>query len=152
MLSRMVAELGPWSWWLLGLLLLGAELLLPGVFLVWIGIGALATGVISLLLWESAAWGWQIQVLVFAGLAVVATLLGRRYLSKSNLVTDEPLLNQRGASLVGRTATLQEPIAEGHGRIRLDDTYWPVLGPDISAGTKVRIVSWNGRDLIVEAA
>lgn len=152
MLSRAVAELGPWSWWLLGLLLLAAELLLPGVFLVWIGIGAIATGVLSLLLWETALWGWQIQLLVFAALAVVATLLGRRLLSKSDHATDEPLLNQRGASLVGRTATLQEPIAEGRGRIRLDDTHWPVLGPDLPVGTKVRIVSWNGRDLTVEAA
>lgn len=152
MLSRAVVELGPWSWWLLGLLLLAAELLLPGVFLVWIGIGALATGVLSLLLWESALWGWQIQLLVFAALAVVSTLLGRRFLSKSDQVTDEPLLNQRGESLVGRTATLQEPIAEGRGRIRLDDTHWPVLGPDLPVGTKVRIVSWNGRDLTVEAA
>lgn len=152
MLSRAVAELGPWSWWLLGLLLLAAELLLPGVFLVWIGIGAIATGVLSLLLWETALWGWQIQLLVFAALAVVSTLLGRRLLSKSDLVTDEPLLNQRGASLVGRTATLQEPITEGRGRIRLDDTHWPVLGPDLPVGTKVRIVSWNGRDLTVEAA
>ncbi len=152
MLSRAVAELGPWSWWLLGLLLLAAELLLPGVFLVWIGIGAIATGVLSLLLWETALWSWQIQLLVFAALAVVSTLLGRRLLSKSDQVTDEPLLNQRGASLVGRTATLQDPITEGRGRIRLDDTHWPVLGPDLPVGTKVRIVSWNGRDLTVEAA
>ncbi len=152
MLSRAVAELGPWSWWLLGLLLLAAELLLPGVFLVWIGIGAIATGVLSLLLWETALWGWQIQLLVFAALAVVSTLLGRRFLSRSDQATDEPLLNQRGASLIGRTATLQEPIAEGRGRIRLDDTHWPVLGPDLPVGTKVRIVSWNGRDLTVEAA
>ncbi len=152
MLSRTVAELGPWSWWLLGLLLLAAELLLPGVFLVWIGIGAIATGVLSLLLWETALWGWQIQLLVFAALAVVSTLLGRRFLSRSDQATDEPLLNQRGASLIGRTATLQEPIAEGRGRIRLDDTHWPVLGPDLPVGTKVRIVSWNGRDLTVEAA
>jgi len=152
MLGRVIAELGPWSWWLLGLLLLAAELLLPGVFLVWIGIGAIATGILSLLLWESALWGWQIQFLVFAALAVLATLLGRRLLSRADQTTDEPLLNQRGASLVGRTATLQEPIAEGRGRIRLDDTYWPVLGPDLGVGTRVRIVSWNGRDLRVEAA
>ena len=152
MLSRAIAELGPWSWWLLGLLLLAAELLLPGVFLVWIGIGAIATGLLSLLLWESALWAWQIQLLVFAALAVVSTLLGRRFLSKADRVTDEPLLNQRGASLIGRTATLQEPIAEGRGRVRLDDTYWPVLGPDLPVGTKVRIISWNGRDLTVEAA
>jgi membrane protein implicated in regulation of membrane protease activity len=151
MLSRAVAELGPWSWWLLGLLLLAAELLLPGVFLVWIGIGAIATGLLSLLLWESALWSWQIQLLVFAALAVASTLLGRRFLSKADHVTDEPLLNQRGASLIGRTATLQEPIAEGRGRVRLDDTYWPVFGPDLPVGTKVRIVSWNGRDLTVEA-
>ncbi len=152
MLARVATELGPWSWWLLGLLLLAAELLLPGVFLVWIGIGAIATGILSLLLWESALWGWQIQFLVFAALAVAATLLGRRLLSRADLATDEPLLNQRGASLVGRTATLQEPIAEGRGRIRLDDTYWPVLGPDLAVGTRVRVVSWNGRDLRVEVA
>lgn len=152
MLARVATELGPWSWWLLGLLLLAAELLLPGVFLVWIGIGAIATGILSLLLWESALWAWQIQFLVFAALAVAATLLGRRLLSRADLATDEPLLNQRGASLVGRTATLQEPIAEGRGRIRLDDTYWPVLGPDLAVGTRVRVVSWNGRDLRVEVA
>lgn len=152
MLARVATELGPWSWWLLGLLLLAAELLLPGVFLVWIGIGAIATGILSLLLWESALWGWQIQFLVFAALAVAATLLGRRLLSRADMATDEPLLNQRGASLVGRTATLQEPIAEGRGRIRLDDTYWPVLGPDLAVGTRVRVVSWNGRDLRVEVA
>ncbi|GEO86072.1 MULTISPECIES: NfeD family protein [Alphaproteobacteria] len=151
MLGRLVTELGPWSWWLLGLLLLAAELLLPGVFLVWIGIGALATGIISLVLWESAVWAWQIQCLVFAALAVAATLLGRRFLSKPDTQTDEPMLNQRGASLVGRTATLQEPIAEGRGRIRLDDTHWSVTGPDLPVGTKVRIVSWNGNDLTVEA-
>lgn len=152
MLARVATELGPWSWWLLGLLLLAAELLLPGVFLVWIGIGAIATGILSLLLWESALWAWQIQFLVFAALAVAATLLGRRLLSRADLATDEPLLNQRGASLVGRTATLQEPIAEGRGRIRLDDTYWPVIGPDLAVGTRVRVVSWNGRDLRVEVA
>jgi len=30
--------MGPWSWWIFGLLLLAAELLVPGVFLVWIGV------------------------------------------------------------------------------------------------------------------
>jgi len=152
MLQRLVTELGPWAWWLLGLVLLAAELLLPGVFLIWIGIGALLTGLISLLLWETSFWVWQLQFLVFAVLAVAATLAGRRYLSKGDIATDEPLLNQRGASLVGRTATLEQPIAEGRGRIRLDDTYWSVMGPDLPVGTKVKVVSGAGRDLIVEPA
>lgn len=150
MLESLATELGPWTWWIVGLLLLGAELLLPGVFLVWIGIGAIVTGALSLLLWQAPFWVWQLQLLVFAVFALAATLLGRRFLSMGSDVTDEPLLNRRGESLVGRTATLEEPIAEGRGRIRLDDTYWSVMGPDTPAGTRVKVTASNGRELTVE--
>jgi membrane protein implicated in regulation of membrane protease activity len=152
MLISLVRELGPWSWWVVGLVLLAAELVVPGVFLVWVGLAAIIVGALSLLLWESALWTWQLQMLLFAALAIVAALLGRRYVYHNRNASDEPFLNQRSAGLVGRTATLQEPIAEGRGRIRLDDTYWSVMGPDLPAGTQVRIVASNGRDLTVEPA
>ena len=152
MFDNLVVELGPWSWWLLGLVLLAAELVLPGFFLVWIGLAGIIVGALSLLFWESAFWVWQVQWLVFAAVAVIVALLGRRYFYNNNQVTDEPFLNQRGASLVGRTATLGEPISEGRGRIRLDDTYWTVTGPDLPVGTRVKVVASNGRDLTVEAA
>lgn len=152
MFDNLVVELGPWSWWLLGLVLLAAELVLPGFFLVWIGLAGIIVGALSLLFWESAFWVWQVQWLVFAAVAVIVALLGRRYFYNNNQVTDEPFLNQRGASLVGRTATLGEPISEGRGRIRLDDTYWTVAGPDLPVGTRVKVVASNGRDLTVEAA
>lgn len=152
MIERAIAELGPWSWWVLGFVLLAAELAAPGVFLVWIGIAALITGVLSLLLWETGFWVWQVQGVVFAVLAVVAVLLGRRYVVTSAETTDEPLLNQRAESLVGRTAVLEKPLVEGRGRIRLDDTIWIVEGPDLPAGTRVRVVSTHGRSLTVESA
>ena len=152
MFDNLVVELGPWSWWLLGLVLLAAELVLPGFFLVWIGLAGIIVGALSLLFWESAFWVWQVQWLVFAAVAVIVALMGRRYFYNNNQVTDEPFLNQRGASLVGRTATLGEPISEGRGRIRLDDTYWTVTGPDLPVGTRVKVVASNGRDLTVEAA
>ncbi|THV15306.1 NfeD family protein [Rhizobium rhizophilum] len=152
MIGRIIAELGPWSWWVLGMLLLAAELVMPGVFLVWIGLGALLTGVLSLLLWDAGFWSWQVQSLVFAASAVVFTLAGRRLFTRLQTDSDQPLLNQRGASLVGRTAVLGEPIREGRGRIRLDDTFWLVSGPDLPGGARVRIVSSNGRDLVVEEA
>jgi len=152
MLGRIIAELGPWSWWVLGMLLLAAELVMPGVFLVWIGLGAILTGAVSLLLWDAGFWTWQVQSLVFAASAVVFTFAGRRYFSRLETESDQPLLNQRGASLVGRTAVLAEPIREGRGRIRLDDTFWVVSGPDLPGGARVRIVSSNGRDLMVEEA
>jgi membrane protein implicated in regulation of membrane protease activity len=149
MLARIVTELGPWSWWVAGFVLLAAEMVVPGFFLVWIGLAALAVGALSLLFWDSAFWVWELQAVLFAVLAVAATLVGRR-LTLRNDKTDEPFLNQRGASLVGRTATLAEPIREGRGRIRLDDTFWQVMGPDLPAGTQVRVVASNGRDLTVE--
>lgn len=152
MFARIAAELGPWSWWVAGMILLAAELVAPGVFLVWIGLGALATGILSLLLWNAAFWGWQLQLLVFAACSVAFTLVGRRLMASRAGRSDEPLLNQRTASLIGRTAILQEPIREGRGRIRLDDTWWPVDGPDLPAGTRVRVSASHGRDLTVEPA
>lgn len=152
MLARAVAELGPWTWWVAGMLLLGAELIAPGVFLVWIGLAAIATGILSLVLWGSIIWGWQIQLLVFAAFAVAFTLIGRRLVKTRGDTSDEPLLNQRTASLVGRTATLEDPIREGRGRIRLDDTWWSVNGPDLPTGTRIRVSAAHGRDLTVEPA
>lgn len=149
MLARIVGELGPWSWWVAGLALLAAEMVVPGFFLVWIGLAALAVGILSLLFWDAVFWVWELQAILFAVLAVAATFIGRR-ITLRNDATDEPFLNQRGASLVGRTATLREPIREGRGRIRLDDTMWQVIGPDLPAGTQVKVVSSNGRDLTVE--
>ncbi len=151
MIERAIQELGPWSWWVLGFVLLAAELVAPGVFLIWIGVAALAVGILSLMLWEVGFWTWQVQLVLFALLSVAAVLLGRRFVLSTSETTDEPLLNQRAESLVGRTAVLEKPIAEGRGRIRLDDTFWVVEGPDLPAGTRVRVVSTHGRNLTVES-
>ncbi len=151
MIQSIIIELGPWSWWVLGLVLLAAEVILPGFFLIWIGLAAIVLGCLSLLLWGTPMWSWQVQVLLFAVLSVALAFAGRRLMAHYGDETDEPLLNQRGASLVGRTATLTEPIQEGRGRIRIDDTTWVVQGPDLPVGTQVRITESTGRELRVEA-
>ncbi|MBB4006715.1 NfeD family protein [Allorhizobium taibaishanense] len=152
MFVALIDQWGLWSWFVLGLALLALELVMPGMFMVWIGLGAIATGLLSLAFWSDAFWPWQVQALSFAALSVVAILLGRRFLRSDASRSDEPLLNQRTASLIGRTATLQEPIREGRGRIRLDDTFWSVSGPDLSTGTRVIVVSARGGELTVDAA
>ncbi|MBW9091286.1 NfeD family protein [Rhizobium wenxiniae] len=150
----MVVELwnsfGPWGWWIIGLVLLVLELLVPGVFLIWIGAAAVVLGALSVALWDAAFWGWHIQLLLFAVLSVLFAVIGRRIYNGKRTISDEPTLNRRGESLVGRTATLSEPIQEGRGRIRLDDTMWSVMGPDLSVGSRVRVVASSGRDLTVE--
>lgn len=152
MVASLVADLGPWSWWVLGIVLLIAEVAVPGVFFVWIGIAAILVGIVSLLHWGSAFWTWQIQLVAFALLSVLAALVGRQVMAARGSTSDQPYLNKRGESLVGRTAVLAEPIREGRGRIRLDDTFWVVNGPDLPAGTRVRVTQSVGRELTVEAA
>lgn len=151
MLITIVTQLGPWSWMVLGMALLGVEILVPGVFMLWIGIAAIITGILSIFLWETAFWSWQVQLLVFAFLVIVSVVAGRRIMRSGNRESDEPLLNRRGEQLVGRTATLTEPITNGQGRVRLDDTTWRISGPDMPAGSRVKIVGVGGGRLIVEA-
>ncbi|MHA7883620.1 NfeD family protein [Nitratireductor rhodophyticola] len=152
MIEHVVAELGPWNWMLLGFVLLAAEILAPGVFLLWIGIAAILTGALSLQLWDLPAWSWQVQVLVFLALSLISAYAGKRLMdSRRNEETDQPLLNRRREQLVGRTATLEEAIENGFGRIRLDDTLWRVTGPELPAGTRVRVASVDAGTLRVEA-
>ena len=150
MIARMVSELGPWNWMVLGFVLLGLEILVPGVFLLWIGIAALLVGTLALQVWDAAWFTWQVQVLIFLGLSLVAAYLGHRINKSREADSDQPLLNRRDAQLVGRTATLEEPIREGRGRIRIDDTMWKVKGPDAAPGTRVRVVVAEAGELTVE--
>mgnify|MGYP000972465299 CR=1 FL=1 len=152
MISRVILELGPWAWMVLGFVLLAAEIVVPGIFLLWIGLAAIATGLLSLLLWSAPFWVWQVQWLVFLALALVSAYAGKRIMTARADESDQPLLNRREAQLVGRTATLSEPIKEGYGRIRIDDTMWRVHGPDAPVGARVRVVAVDNSILVVEAA
>jgi membrane protein implicated in regulation of membrane protease activity len=147
MIAEWIADLGAWAWIILGVLLIGVELLAPGVFFLWLGLAALATGL------TDAAFGlsWQASTLLFAVLSVAAVLVGRA-ISPPSVQQDEAsgLLNRRGDALVGRIFTLEGPIAGGEGRIRVDDSSWRVKGPDMPAGTAVRVVRVEGATLIVE--
>ena len=140
MIGQIVAGLGPWNWVILGFVLLILEIAMPGVFFLWIGIAALMVGVIALLP-GAVAFGWQLQVLVFLFLAIASVFIGRRLMSGGGAETDEPLLNKRAEQLIGQIATLSEAIVDGHGRVKLGDTVWRVTGPELPAGTRVRVTS-----------
>ncbi|TPM33038.1 NfeD family protein [Mesorhizobium sp. B2-3-5] len=147
MIDHIVSELGPWNWMVLGFVLLVVEVVAPGFFMLWIGIAALIVGAASLLIWDAAIWSWQVQVLVFLVLSLVSAFVGKKLMGGRDQPTDQPLLNRRGAQLVGRMATLAEPIKDGRGRIKLGDTLWRVSGPDLPAGTQVRVTAAADTDL-----
>lgn len=138
--------LGPWFWVVLGLVLVGLELAVPGVFLMWFGLAALCTGLADAALGLS----WQAAALAFAGLSLVSVALGRALTRPRR--DDHPGLNRRGDALVGQAFTLDAPIVAGEGRIRVGDSFWRVLGPDTPSGNRVRVLRVDGTSLIVEPA
>lgn len=152
MIVNLIRDLGAWSWLIFGMVLLVAEIAVPGNFLVWIGLAGLVTGGLSLIFWETSWWVWEVQWLVFAVLSAISVFAGRRWVTRSDANTDAPLLNQRGASLIGRTATLIDPIVNGQGRVKIGDTVWIVVGPDLPVGTRVRVTGSQGSSLSVEVA
>ena len=148
MILTILETLGGWSWWILGLVLLGIEVLLPGFFFLWFGIAAILIGASALLV----DWPWQLQVVGFVVLSVAAALVGRKLAGTAEIQTSDPNLNLRTNRLQGRTFVLSEPIIEGAGRVRIDDSIWQVRGPDAPAGARVVVTGADGAVLTVEMA
>ncbi len=148
-MAEMFSTLGTWNWLVFGLLLMGLELMLPGVFLFWVGLAALLVGLLSV----AIAPPWQLQLLLFAVFAAAAVPVWHRVArSNSGVSTSNPYLNKRAEAMIGRVFTLEKPIIDGAGTVRIDDTIWRVAGPDTPAGSRVRIVHADGASLTVAAA
>ena len=148
-MAEMFATLGTWNWLIFGFILMALELLAPGVFMFWLGLAALLVGLLSFVFNPS----WQTQLLMFAVFSVAAVPLWRRFALKSAAASQSnPFLNKRTDALVGREFTLEKPIVDGSGTVRIDDTIWRVAGPDAPAGSRVRVVRADGASLTVAVA
>lgn len=145
-MTDLLISLGNWNWLIAGLILVGIEVLAPGVFMLWLGLAALLTGLLSF----AVDWSWQLQLLAFAAFSLAAVPLYRRLGRRQLEDTDQPFLNRRTDALVGRVFTLEQPIIDGAGTVRVGDTVWRVAGPDVPAGSRVRIVTADGAALRVE--
>jgi membrane protein implicated in regulation of membrane protease activity len=130
------------------IVLLALELVVPGGFLLWLGISGLITGFV--VLFEPIPW--PLQWLMFGVLSLVTIFVWTRWSRSRSNDTDSPYLNRRADRFIGREVVLNEPIAGGFGRLTLDDTVWRIAGPDLPAGRRVRITGSNGAVLLVEPA
>ncbi|HDS0923875.1 NfeD family protein [Stenotrophomonas bentonitica] len=137
------------GWGALALVLFAAEALAPGAFMLWIGIGAAAVFVL-VAVFADIPLLWQ--VVAFVLLSVVSIQCYRQWGRKRARETDAPLLNRRAEQLVGRVVALDQPIVSGIGRAKVDDAFWVVAGPDLPAGTPVRVVAVDGMTLKVQEA
>ncbi|XUP36314.1 NfeD family protein (plasmid) [Xanthomonas axonopodis pv. vasculorum] len=136
-------------WAVLALLLIAAETLVPGAFLLWMGIAAAAVCLLVLVL-PDVALLWQIVAFVLLGF--VAVQVYRTWFRGKGRQSDRSLLNRRAEQLIGRRVLLDQAIHDGRGRAKVDDAFWVVAGPDLPAGTPVRIVGVDGMTLLVQPA
>jgi membrane protein implicated in regulation of membrane protease activity len=88
---------------------------------------------------------------VFMFLAIGAAASGAALLVIADLSFDATI-NARGDSMIGKTIVLDAPILNGRGRVKVGDGSWTVTGPDMVAGTRVRVTAVSGTELAVEPA
>ena len=136
-----------WLWLIGGVILLIAEIIAPGFFLVFIGAAAIATGAFTLLF----DLGIAPQLALFALYAVIAFMVGRKVYANQNMESTDPLLNDRSARLVGKVVTVVSAVDEHEGRVRVGDSEWSARGGPAAPGERVRIVGVDGNCLKVEA-
>ena len=136
-----------WIWATVGLILAVLEMIVPGVYLIWLAVAAILTAIL--------AFGMDIsiasQVIIFVSSSLIAVYSARRFLRDSPIESSDPLLNQRGGRLVGETALVTQAFDGGTGRVKLGDSEWLARGPDLDVGAKVRVTGNDGAILVVEA-
>ncbi len=135
-----------WGWWILGVLLAAAELFVPGVFLIWLALAAIVTGIVAMLFDPPLA----VDLAVFAVTAIASIYIGRGLYGRAREPVD-PLLNNRAARMIGTRVTISEAVTAGHGRATDGDSFWSATGPDMAAGTIAIVAGVEGNALVVEA-
>ena len=135
-----------WIWLGVAILLGIAELVAPGVFLIWLAAAAAATGLVTLVF----DMGTAFELLLFALFSIAALYFGRRWYNEHPVESSDPLLNERGARMIGERLTVVTAIEHGRGKVRVGDSVWSCKGPDVPAGARVRVTGTEGACLIVE--
>ena len=148
-MAEFLAGIKFWHWWVLAVVLVGIEMLMPTTVLLWPGAAAAIVGFVVLVL---PGLDWQGQLLAFAALSVISVVATRIYIRRRPLATADVALNRRAERYVGRKFTLEQPITGGRGTARFDDTTWKIEGDDAAAGAWVEVVAVDGAVLRVKAS
>lgn len=141
-MEAIVMQLEFWHWLTFAVLLIILEMLSPGAFFLWLGIAAVCVGIV---LYFYPELSWQSQLIAFAVLSVISIVSWR--LIRAYFPAEPPEvinLNRRAEQYMGRTFTLIEPIVNGVGKIRVDDSTWRVHGADAAVNTLVKVTGVDG--------
>ncbi len=138
-----------YGWWIFAVILILAELMMPGYFMLWIGIAAGVVGVLLLILPELS---FLAQTVAFVLLAIISCYCYWRFVRPiAGGASDQPLLNRRASQFIGKRYVLDSAIVNGSGKVKVGDSPWLAEGPDLPVGAEVEVVAVDGTTLKVRA-
>ncbi|WP_066557477.1 NfeD family protein [Croceicoccus bisphenolivorans] len=137
-----------WLWLIAGVVMAGIEMIVPGYFLIWLAVAAFVTGLVAAV----ADISVSIQLVTFIAFAAASVYAAREWLDYAGSETTDPLLNDRGARLVGTGVVVTQAFEGGEGRVRLGDSEWLARGADAPVGTRLVVIGHEGSILLVGPA
>lgn len=139
-----------WLWLVVAAIILAVEVATGSGWLLWPAGAAAFVGFSTL----AFPLSLPLELLVFAILTIVTTLLARRYLPRSLITDGSPDINDNVARLVGHRGRVAEAFANGHGRVDIDGKEWAAeldAGGDLASGAAVEVVGVTGARITVRA-
>ncbi|HJX71652.1 MAG TPA: NfeD family protein [Bacteroidales bacterium] len=135
-------------WFLIGLVLLVLELIVPGFVIIFFGAGAWVTAIVCLLFPIRI----NLQVGIFTLSSVLLLLLLRRYLRRQFFSEDKSVVETLTDEFIGKTAVVESDIKKGHpGKVSFKGTTWNALSDvTIKKGQPVEIIGKESINLIVK--
>jgi membrane protein implicated in regulation of membrane protease activity len=134
-------------WLVLGAVLIVAEIFVPGVFILWVGIAALATAGVAVLFPTLGAW----ILLFFATVTILTAFVGTKVYG---LITSAPsTLNELAQQLVGKRGVCIARLDAPEIRIKIDGIEWAALADgDIDIGDPVVVLRFQDAKPVVRSA
>lgn len=142
----------PWHWFVLGILLILSELILPAFAALWFGIAAI---LVCVLLWIFPEMSFALQLVCWVALSILCTLLWFKFIKP--LSTDKTKAGLPREATIGQTGmVIQVGLDSEHIRVRFS---LPVLGSDewncrslspVHVGDRVRVIDILGNELLVQ--
>jgi membrane protein implicated in regulation of membrane protease activity len=130
-----------WLWLSVGVGLLIGEMLIPGIYMLWIGLASLATGA---LVWLIPGFEFELQGMAFTSISILLVFLAHRYFYTNTDMQKDNGENRHGQNHVGKTYIVVNAIENGRGHIKVGDTRWLAEGNDAPVGAKVLVEAIEG--------
>lgn len=136
-MEQLFSHITMWHWIALGALFVIAEIFVSGFVLLWFGIASIIVGV---LVGVFSGMGWELQLSIFAITSVASIVAWFKFVGNRSPESDRPELNNKSAQYLNRIFSLEEPIINGIGKVKVGDSLWRVSGEDAPVGSTVKVI------------